>query len=273
MPSFAEALTLDQIDKLTAYLRTRCPEPAWPLGEMNFPLALYTEKAFPEDEWVFHSSTSVTGQKTMGNEIVYEKRFGVRNQIELGVPFGFARTRTDWAGGVGDVVVGYKRVLVSRPSSGSILSFQGEAAIPTGNYNRDLGAGTAVIETFGMFGQVLPRLSFIQTQFGAELPTDTEKAPRAAFLHAAIGKSIAQRGGFGRLWTPMVEMIADREFETGSRTNWDIVPEFQVTLSTRQHVRVNVGIRQPINNRDDRSTQLAFYALWDWFDGGLREGW
>jgi len=52
-----------------------------------------------------------------------------------------------------------------------------------------------------------------------------------------------------------------------------VVPQFQVTLSTRQHVRVNVGIRQPINNRDDRSTQLVFYALWDFFDGGLREGW
>ena len=273
MPSFAEALTPEQIDKVTAYLRTRCPEPEWPLGEMNFPRALFTEKAFPEDEWVFTSSSSLSGHKSMGNQIIYEKRFGVRNQIEIGVPFGFARTRTDWAGGVGDLIGGYKRVLMSRSDTGSIFSVQGEVAIPTGNYDRDLGSGTAIFETFGSFGQLLPRQSFIQAQFGAELPSDTAKAPRAAYLHTAFGKSIAQNSGFGRLWTPIVEMIADRELESGQRTNWDVVPQFQVTLSTRQHVRVNVGIRQPINNRDDRSTQLVFYALWDFFDGGLREGW
>ena len=33
MPSFADALTLEQIDRVTAYLRTLCPEPVWPLGE------------------------------------------------------------------------------------------------------------------------------------------------------------------------------------------------------------------------------------------------
>jgi hypothetical protein len=105
------------------------------------------------------------------------------------------------------------------------------------------------------------------------LPTDPEKAPQAVYLRTAFGKSLAQNNGFGRLWTPMVEMIADRELESGRRTNWDVVPQFQVTLSTRQHVRVNVGLRHPINNSDNRSTQLVFYALWDFFDGGLREGW
>ena len=33
MPSFAEALTLDQIQKVMQYLREQCPEPHWPLGE------------------------------------------------------------------------------------------------------------------------------------------------------------------------------------------------------------------------------------------------
>ena len=51
MPSFAEALTLEQIDQVIAYLRTLCTEPAWPLGELNLPRALLTEKAFPEDEY------------------------------------------------------------------------------------------------------------------------------------------------------------------------------------------------------------------------------
>jgi hypothetical protein len=71
----------------------------------------------------------------------------------------------------------------------------------------------------------------------------------------------------------MVELLADHELATGAKTNWDLLPQFQVTLSRRQHVRANVGLRFPANNTAGRSTQLLFYLLWDWFDGGLREGW
>ena len=71
----------------------------------------------------------------------------------------------------------------------------------------------------------------------------------------------------------MAEFIADRDFETGTRTNWDIVPQMQVALNKRQHVRLNVGVRTPMNNTAGRDTQLMFYVLWDFFDGGLREGW
>lgn len=48
MPSFSEALTLDQIEKVMQYLREQCSDPAWPLGELNLPRPLVTEKAFPE---------------------------------------------------------------------------------------------------------------------------------------------------------------------------------------------------------------------------------
>jgi hypothetical protein len=113
----------------------------------------------------------------------------------------------------------------------------------------------------------------VQLQTGGEVPVDTEKAPRAFFVRTAAGKTLTQDRGFGRSWTPMVELIADREFETDAKTNWDIVPEMQVTLNRRQHIRVNFGVRTPLNNTAGRDTQLLFYALWDWFDGGLRDGW
>src|SRR5262249_54429060 len=58
MPSYADALTLDQIDKVMQYLRSLCTEPAWPLGELNLPRALVTEKAFPEDEWVLTNAVN-----------------------------------------------------------------------------------------------------------------------------------------------------------------------------------------------------------------------
>ena len=57
------------------------------------------------------------------------------------------------------------------------------------------------------------------------------------------------------------------DLQTFAKTNFDVVPEFQVTLSRRQHVRANMELRIPANNTAGRSTQLMFYLLWDWQDG------
>jgi mono/diheme cytochrome c family protein len=273
MPAFGDALTLDQIDKVMGFLREQCQDPAWPLGELNLPRPLFTEKAFPEDEWVIQSATNATGRGGVASKIIYEKRFGARNQVEILVPFAVAHTPLEWVGGVGDVVAGYKRVLFSSRPPGSILSVVGELALPTGHEARGLGLGVPKVETFAAFGQLLPRASFIQAQAGAELPTDRARAPRAAFGRVAVGKSFSEDGGLGRLWTPMIEVLADREFETGARTNWDLVPQVQVSLNRRQHVRFNVGIKRPLNDTGGRATQVVFYGLWDFFDGGLRDGW
>ena len=79
--------------------------------------------------------------------------------------------------------------------------------------------------------------------------------------------------GLGRLWSPITELVADRDLETGARTNWDVVPQFQVTLNQRQHLRFAIGARIPATNTGGRSTQVVFYLLWDWFDGGFLDGW
>ena len=274
MPSFSEALNADQIDKVAQYLRTLCTEPAWPPGELNFPRAFMTEKAFPEDEWVLTTSVNAKGAGGVSSELVYEKRFGARNQLEFAAPFSFQqRDNKSWVGGIGDLVVGYKRDLFHSIRSGSIFSVQGEVAMPTGNRTQDLGSGVTRFETFAAFGQRLPSFSFIQIMTGAELPANTKKAPQAAFWRMAAGKTFVTNQGYGRTWTPMVEFLADRDLISRAKTNWDILPQLQFSLSKRQHVLANVGVRRPVNNIAGRTTQIMFYVLWDWFDGGLREGW
>src|SRR5262249_11415115 len=197
MPSYADALTLAQIDKVMQYLRSLCTEPGWPLGELNLPRALVTEKAFPEDEWVLTNAVNANREGSVDGELVYERRFGVRNQLEFAAPYGFReRENNSWVGGIGDLVFGYKRVLFSSIRRGSILSLQGEVALPTGNRLRDLGSGVTTFGTFAAFGQRLPGLSFFQIQTGADLPVDTKKAPQAAFFHSAVGKTFAQDHGF-----------------------------------------------------------------------------
>ena len=43
------------------YLRSLCTEKAWPMGNLNFPRAFITEKAFPENEAVIASAFNVRG--------------------------------------------------------------------------------------------------------------------------------------------------------------------------------------------------------------------
>jgi hypothetical protein len=145
--------------------------------------------------------------------------------------------------------------------------------LPTGDRTRGFGTGVTVFEGFAMFGQILPRLWFLQLQAGTERPTHTATSPATVYWRSALGKSFRQNGGLGRMWSPIVELLADRDLLTGARTNWDVFPQFQVTLNPRQHIRASFGVRVPVNDTARRPVQVGIYLLWDWFDGGVLEGW
>jgi hypothetical protein len=70
----------------------------------------------------------------------------------------------------------------------------------------------------------------------------------------------------------MIEVLGKAEIESGE-VDWDLLPQVQVSLNKRQHVLANVGVRFPVNDVEARDTQILFYVLWDWFDGGLLDGW
>jgi hypothetical protein len=79
--------------------------------------------------------------------------------------------------------------------------------------------------------------------------------------------------GLGRMWSPMMEFLAARDLVNRAQTDWDVVPQMQVTISRRQHIRADLGVRVPVNNTAGRPVQLMVYVLWDWQDGRLTEGW
>jgi hypothetical protein len=143
---------------------------------------------------------------------------------------------------------------------------------PTGKETEALGSGVTVFESFAAFGQVLPADGFIQVQSGIELPANRDRANNEVFWRAAVGRSLIE-GQFGRTWSPMVELLGAHEIGAGEATTWDLVPQMQITLSQRQHVMISAGVRIPLNEREGRSTQALAYLLWDWFDGGLFDGW
>jgi hypothetical protein len=69
----------------------------------------------------------------------------------------------------------------------------------------------------------------------------------------------------------MVEVLT--AIPEGGNSEWDVVPQVQVSLSKLQHVLLNVGVRVPLNEREDRKPEVLTYVLWDWFDGGLFDFW
>jgi hypothetical protein len=273
MPAFGEALSEEEIQAILGYVRTLCGDPSWPPGELNLPRAMFTEKAYPEDEAVWTTGVAAEGAGSVENEFIYEKRFGARNQIEVVIPFGFHdREEGSWVGGLGDVAVGLKRAVFHRVATGTIFSLAGEVILPTGNADKGFGSGVIRFEPFVTFGQVLPRDGFLQIQAGAELPTDRKRVDPEAFWRGAVGKTFTE-GRFGRAWSPMVEVLGARDLVSGAAMEWDVVPQFQVTLNTRQHVMANVAARLPLNDSSTRDTQILVYLLLDWFDGGLFDGW
>jgi hypothetical protein len=71
----------------------------------------------------------------------------------------------------------------------------------------------------------------------------------------------------------MVEFLASRTLADGRKTSWDILPQMQVSLSARQHILMNTGLRVPMTDYGPRKTQFVVYLLWDWYDGGFLQGW
>jgi mono/diheme cytochrome c family protein len=271
MPAFGDALSSHDIRLAISHVRTFCRDSAWPQGDLNLPRAFFTEKAFPENEAVWTMALSRGEERAIESALIYERRLGARNQIELVAPVSAYRELSgQWSRGFGDVALAFKRTLHASMKRGQIAAAGLEVILPTGDASRGLGNGYTVFEPSVMWGQTLPRNSYLQLHAGVELPS-VSRSPREGFARAAVGTTLAADRGFGRAWSPQVELLWARPPRGPSE--WDVVPQFQVTLSKLQHVMLAAGVRVPITQRAERRPQALVYFLWDWFDGGLFEMW
>ena len=277
MPAFRGALTEEQLARVMGYIRTLCTDDNWPRGELNLPRPLLTEKAYPEDEWVVEMDLDLESEGDASAAYVYEHRFGPRSQVELVIPYG-------WRGvgaadgtrhGLGDVVVGVKHALYHDLEVGTIFSVGGEAILSTGDESIGLGAPGSALEAFASLGQILPGDAFVQAQAGYKAPLYANGA-NEGFGRVVLGRSFTQ-GKWGRAWTPMLEVQVKHHFEAGEEPQFDLLPQAQISLNTRQHVLANVGVLLPVGSdhghNHARPVRLVTYILLDWFDGGFFEGW
>jgi mono/diheme cytochrome c family protein len=273
MPAFGGALTAAELERTVRYVRGFCDDDSWPRGDLNFPRALLTEKAFPENEALLTTAVQSGTVREVTNAFIYERRIGARSQWEVQVPLTLQTAEgSDWRHGLGDIALAVKHVLFHDINRGTIVSAAGEVVLPTGKESAGLGAGVMKYEPFLAVGQMLGGSAFVQAQVGAEIPRHRDRAEAEAFGRGAVGTTFVQ-GEFGRSWSPIVELAALRELERGRPVEWELIPQLQVSLSKRQHVLVSGGVRIPLNERGERHVRVMTYVLWDWFDGGLKDGW
>lgn len=277
MPAFGEALTEAEIQRAVDHARGFCPEEGWPRGNLNFPRAMFTEKAFPEDEALLVVGGTVRDLPGFTSKLIYEQRFGAANQFEVVVPFAFEERAPGspggggWKGGLGDAALGLKRAIVHSDRTGSILALAAELILPTGNADRDFGKGTFVFEPFLAAGQSLGSAGFVQALVALEVPFDPNRASMEALWRLVYGKTFTVFGG--RIFSPMVEVLGAQPLESGASSEWDVVPQAQIAISPRQHLLANVAVRIPVEPNTGRAPQVFVYLLWDWYDGSLSDGW
>ena len=275
MPAFGHALTSDEIERVVDYVRSLCTDASWPRGELNLPRATDTEKAFPEDETVISSGyVREPGASAASAAIIYENRIGARSQFEVVVPLAMRQLSAKrWTGvHVGDIEIALKRALLHSGSRGSILSGGVEVILPTGDVTGGFGDGTLVYGGYLAAAQAFPADFFLQTQAGAEFPVRRNVRDPEAFGRAVVGKTVFALGG--RAFSPMVEVSATKLLGVdGAKIEADWIPQMQFALSRRQHILGNIGVRLPWSSPSRRTRELVMYVIWDWFDGGLLDGW
>jgi mono/diheme cytochrome c family protein len=273
MPAFGDALSDDDIDQLIHYLRGFCRAATWPHGDLNLPRPLVTGEAFPENEAIVTTAVPTHYVNSVKTRFAYERRMGARSQYEVVVPFNVQQLSSSWNRGLGDVAVAVKHVVFASASRGSMVSASGEMTFPTGKEIEGLGNRLTVFEPRGTFSQVLPHDTFVHGQVGFEFPLNLKGTNNAVYWRAAMGKTLIL-GRWGRAWSPMVELLGNRELtpDPDEVAFWDLLPELQVTLSRRQHISVSGGMRIPLNYRTRTSTVIVSF-LWDWYQGGLFSGW
>jgi Cytochrome C oxidase, cbb3-type, subunit III len=274
MPEWQDALTDAQIELVVKHLWTLCTDPKWPRGDLNFPRPQVTEKAFPENEWVWSGAFQFQGAKEATNDFIYEHRIKQRAGYELVVPLGFQQPAPGgaWNRGLGDVEFAVRNVFAANLAHKFIFSAGGAVTMPTGKEEVGLGEGVTVWEPFAMFGKGLGKNGFVQAQGGYMASSNRATVENSTYLRQAWGYTLAQQHGIGRTWTPMTEIIWSKEDHGGANVV-DIIPQMQVSLSKMQHILFNVGASVPVTARDGRHPQLLTYVVWDWFEGGLFQFW
>ena len=161
----------------------------------------------------------------------------------------------------------------SQPRAGRIFAAAAEIVLPTGKENEGLGRGVTVFEPFAAFGQMLPADGFVQAQTGFEIPLAEDRTPTSSSGGRSWARAScrASSDARGRRWS---KCSAPRSSTTA---NHGALGRRAADAGDAQHAAAHHDQRRRQDSgqraRPRAATQVLTYFLWDWFDGGLFDGW
>jgi len=267
MPAFGDALSDDELAAVLAYLRAFCRDPRFPDGDLNYRRPVFVEKAFPEDEFVVTGSHEVARRERVEeSEVAIEKRIGPRGQLEVALPAG--ATVPDEgrnAGGVGDLAVSYRHVLLAAPGWRTIVSGGAELVLPTGNFHHGIGSGTTTVAPQLLSGHALGPI-VAQVQLRAELPADPDRADRQMVYRLALQYPL---GPSKRALVPALELEQTQAIASDVHAATLLGPTLYLPLSRRGHTALGIGAQLPVAGTRPFDWRLGAFFLWEYRDGPI----
>lgn len=262
MPAFGEAFSREEIAELVDYLKTLPGPHRYPPGDLNYLRAFRTKKAWLEDEvvWATRGDHYDRGEDAWRVSAELENRWGARWQSELKLTYAGEGAPSHWD----ELELGAKYALYDSLRHTLLLSGGADLALAL--------SGDAHVEVIPFLAAAkgLGDAFTLQASMKGHLPPEDVGAgdvELAAALHWM--PTPWPRGVF-----PGMELIATVPFEPGERDawRWTVLPQLNMGLSRRGHVRAAVGVELPLN---DRTWDFRFHAylLWDFADGMFWEGW
>jgi hypothetical protein len=255
MPAFGDALTAEQIQGFVQLIRGFCKERGWPIGNMNLPRPMFTEKAFPENEVVFAPMISHRTDEPVevAFATIFERRFGRRAQLEAVFPIESVSSGARETG-VGDIELGLKYALT--PSHWPALVSGGfDVKFPTGSESRGLGGGVTVFEPYAAFATVARDL-YLQGQLKFEFPSTNTWDDRETIYNLYIGRDTSI---YPNTWTIGLEL-------NGENDEVALTPQIRKGLTKTGALAAAFGVRLPLNHRDEQGIKWVGYLLWEYLE-------
>lgn len=259
MPSYGHVLTDAQISQLVEFLKTLAGKHSFPDGDLNMPRALATIKAFPEDEFLLigRYDRSDANPDEYRQTFYYARRWASRGQFEVKVS-----AKIDHQAIHGDEIeLGVKWNLYASSRTGWIFTLGQEGSIP-------LTKGESVkFVPYLNGGRLLGEWGTWQFHLKGVIPADNlreghlEMATVVHWLPSPWPRSIV----------PALETVIQIPF-SGEESRMYLVPQVQIGLSRRGHVRFTFGAYFPVKGTG-LATRFEGFLLWEFVDGPFWEGW
>jgi hypothetical protein len=262
MPAHAGRMSDPEIEAVVAYLASFADTTGYPPGELNFPRAIRTIKAFPETELLFlqrYEPARKDEPASRRSTLYYARRLGPRFQAEAKLTYLDEAATSE----VHEAELGVKWPFYNRETN-LILAAGTDVEIPVHaagdtTFVPYLSHALPLSERFSLQGTVRTHLPVNQLSAG-----DVELSEIVHWLPTEW-----PRGVF-----PGLEVTLAAPFEADAKWRASVIPQLHFALSKRGHVALNVGLEAPLAGaRDDYRYRLHFFLLWDIADGAFWLGW